>query len=286
MKEINQALLTGERALFQQRETSIKNSVFEDGESPLKESRQIELEDTIFRWKYPLWYAKEITARHLSLLDTARSGIWYTHGIAISDSVIQAPKTFRRSSAITLKNVQLTNAEETMWACEDIQLEQVNVVGDYFAKNAKNIKAKHLTITGNYAFDGSENVELSQATLLSKDAFWNCKNVTVKDSTIVGEYLAWNSENITFINCTIESNQGLCYLKNLVLKNCKVIHSDLIFEYTTVQADVISTIDSIKNPISGEISAVDIGELIFNDPALDSKQTRIHLAKELIHDKV
>lgn len=56
MTDINQKLLTGERACFKAENMTITQSVFADGESPLKESRHIVLENNIFRWKYPLWY--------------------------------------------------------------------------------------------------------------------------------------------------------------------------------------------------------------------------------------
>lgn len=41
MQAITQQLLSGERALFQGRDLQITDCVFEDGESPLKESRNI-----------------------------------------------------------------------------------------------------------------------------------------------------------------------------------------------------------------------------------------------------
>ena len=54
-KEIRQQFLTGERALFQGRNLKIVDTIFADGESPLKESSDIELEGSMFKWKYPLW---------------------------------------------------------------------------------------------------------------------------------------------------------------------------------------------------------------------------------------
>ena len=282
MKMIDQKRLSGERACFQEKNAKISRSVFEDGESPLKESRNIHLTDTIFRWKYPLWYSQAIKADHISLLDTARSGIWYTHHIEISDSLIQAPKTFRRSSHISLKDVHMSDAQESMWNCSDINLEHVEITGDYFAMNSRNITADHLKIVGNYAFDGAENLDISHATLLTKDAFWNCKNVVIRDSTIIGEYFGWNSENITLINCTVESNQGFCYMKNLHMENCQLLHSDLLFEYSTVEADIKSDIISIKNPISGHIAADCIHDIIFDDPDIDRSRTEIRLRKERV----
>ena len=43
MKEIHQEFLTGERALFQGKDLKIYDTIFDDGESPLKESSNIEL---------------------------------------------------------------------------------------------------------------------------------------------------------------------------------------------------------------------------------------------------
>ena len=43
MQEITRAFLTGERALFASENLKITDSIFDAGESPLKESRNIEL---------------------------------------------------------------------------------------------------------------------------------------------------------------------------------------------------------------------------------------------------
>lgn len=271
MKKIEEALLTGERALFKAHDMSISQSVFADGESPLKESHDLELEHTIFKWKYPLWYGKNITATNITLLETARSGIWYTHHLKIQDSLIQAPKTFRRSSDIYLKKVDLLNAEETLWNCQEITLEQVSVVGDYFGLNSQNIQATDFTISGNYLFDGAKNIEITHSKILSKDAFWNCENVVVRDSIIIGEYLGWNSKNITFINCKIESEQGMCYMENVQLINCQVINSELIFEYSQVEAELTTVLESVKNPLGGHIQAPDIKKIILDDPEIEGE---------------
>ena len=58
--EIRQQFLTGERALFGSKDLQIFDTIFDDGESPLKESSDISLKGCMFRWKYPLWYCKDI----------------------------------------------------------------------------------------------------------------------------------------------------------------------------------------------------------------------------------
>ena len=108
---------------------------------------------------------------------------------------------------------------------------------------------------------------IEDSDLDTKDAFWHAKNVTVKNSVLKGEYLAWYSENLTLIGCRIEGTQPFCYCRNLTLIDCEMISCDLAFERSTVQAQVKGHIDSVKNPISGRISADSIGDVILDLPS-------------------
>ena len=275
MQEINGEFLTGERALFQTSDSHISYCTFADGESPLKESQDLEIDNTLFRWKYPLWYCKNVAVRDCTLFDMARAGIWYTDNISVTDTIIEAPKTFRRVNGLTLRNVDMPNAAETLWTCQDIDMVNVSAKGDYFGMNSRNIKAEHFRLVGNYSFDGCENIEVHGSRLLSKDAFWNCENVTVYDSFISGEYLGWNSKNITLVNCTIESLQGMCYIDNLVMKNCRLQDTTLAFEYSQADVEIIGKVDSVFNPKGGIIRADRIGELIMDGRKVKIDQTKI-----------
>lgn len=275
MKEYQFKSFYGERALYHSRGLKIMNSTFSDGESPLKESADIWLLDTIFKWKYPLWYCENIYCQNVTLLDTARSGIWYTDNIEVIDSVIEAPKTFRRSTNIKLNKVSIPNALETLWNCIEVELTNVTAKGDYFGMNSSNVKLDNVVLDGNYAFDGGKNIEVYNSKLISKDAFWNCENVYVKDSLIIGEYLGWNSKNITFENCTIESLQGLCYMDNVKLVNCTLMNTNLAFEFSTVDADINSPLISVTNPLSGVIKAHKIDDIIMDPELVDPKKTKI-----------
>lgn len=275
MKEIKQEILTGERALFQGQQLRIFDTIFADGESPLKESRNIELSGSMFKWKYPLWYAKDITVKNCTWFEMARAGVWYTDRILVEDSAIEAPKNFRRCHDVTLRNVSFANAAETLWRCDGVNLEHVTARGDYFAMNSRNIVIRDLTIYGNYSFDGAGNVEIHNSRLLSKDAFWNSENVTVYDSFISGEYLGWNAKNLTLVNCTVESLQGMCYIDNLVMKNCRLLNTTLAFEYSTVDAEIVGKVDSVLNPSGGVIRADEIGELTIEKDKVDPTKTKI-----------
>ncbi len=279
MDEINQAYLTGERAMFSAKDKVFTDCIFDDGESPLKESANIILKGSMFKWKYPLWYSKNIEVENSTWFDRARAGVWYSDNISLTDCAIEAPKNFRRCKGIKLKNVSFANAAETLWSCEDITLERITAKGDYFLMNSKNITARDLTLYGNYSFDGAENVTVRNSRLLSKDAFWNSKNVTVYDSFISGEYLGWNAENLTLINCTVESLQGMCYINNLKMENCRLLNTTLAFEYSTVYADIRGKVDSVLNPSGGTIRADEIGSLIIEKDKVDPSKTTIQVGK-------
>lgn len=275
-RTIERAFLTGERPLFHGKNLNINETIFADGESPLKESSNIQLTNSSFQWKYPLWYSKNVTAQDCTWLEMARSGVWYTDHITIKNTLIEAPKNFRRCHHVTLENVFLPNAAETLWTCDDVKLDHVQAKGDYFGMNSRNIRIHDFQLAGNYAFDGAKNIEVHNARMLSKDAFWNTENVTVYDSVIQGEYLGWNSKNLTFINCTIESLQGLCYIENLVMKNCTLLNTTLAFEYSTgIDAQINGKINSVMNPSSGVICADEIRELILETDKVDPADTKI-----------
>ncbi len=276
MKEYRQQFFKGERALFAEYGAKIYDSIFDDGESPLKESKNIEVYNSQFKWKYPMWYSNNINVTNCNWFEMARSGVWYTNNITVKDSLITAPKNFRRCDGVTLDNVDLTNAEETFWMCKNIKLNNVTAKGHYFAMNSQGIEIDNLRLDGNYSFDGASNVTIRNSVLLSKDAFWNTENVTVYDSYICGEYLGWNAKNLTFVNCTIESLQGLCYIDNLTMKNCKLINTTLAFEYVkNIDAEITNKIDSVFNPESGTIQAEKIEELIVEKDMVDPSKTKI-----------
>ena len=274
-REISQEYLTGERALFQGANLKIHDSIFADGESPLKESHDIELEGCMFKWKYPFWYAQNITARNCTWFEMARAGVWYTDNITVEDAVIEAPKNFRRCRGVALRNVNFSNAAETLWSCEHVELDHVTAKGDYFAMNSRDMVLRDFRLVGNYSFDGVKNMEIHNARMLTKDAFWNSENVTVYDSFISGEYLGWNAKNLTLINCTIESLQGMCYIDNLVMRNCKLLNTTLAFEYSTVDSEITGKIDSVMNPSGGVIRADHIDELILEKDKVDPSKTKI-----------
>lgn len=275
MREIRQEVLSGERAFYGESGAKLYDCVFCGGESAVKECSDLEINSSIFEWKYPVWYSKNITIDGCSFLKDCRAGFWYIDDLTIRNSVIDAPKCVRRCSGVNIENVSFTNGDETLWACCGARLKNINAKGSYFAMNCSDMEVDGLKLVGGYSFDGVKNVVVRNSTIVGRDVFWNSENVTVYDSFLTGEYLAWNSKNVTFVNCTIESLQGLCYMDSLVMKNCRLINTTLAFEYADVDAEITGTIDSVFNPKSGTIRADRIAELTVDKSRVDPSKTKI-----------
>lgn len=282
-RSINGGDYTGERALFMLKDAVINGARFYDGESPLKESQNLEITNCVFEWKYPIWYAKNVNVRDSKFTLTARSGVWYTDNIMFDHCVIDAPKTFRKASRITLKSCSLEHADETLWFCKDIKMDQVTAKGNYLAMGSENVEVNGLKLEGNYFLDGCKNAVVRDSILDSKDAFWNTENVTIINCKIIGEYFGWNSKNMTLINCEISSLQGLCYIDGLKMINCKLLDSSLCFEYCTrIDAEIVDDFVSIKNPTSGILRIKGVQEIIIdeNNRSLDERMKIVYFDKE------
>lgn len=188
-------------------------------------------------------------------------GVWYTDDMTVERALIEAPKNFALSQTDAQRSCPSKCFRDivALYRCDTRSRDGK---GRLFRDGLREHEDSGLPACGKLFVRWSKNVEIHNAKLLSKDAFWNSENVTVYDSVISGEYLGWNSKNLTLINCTIESLQGMCYIENLVMKNCKLVNTTLAFEYSTVDVEIQGGIDSVINPTSGVIRADSIGTLI------------------------
>lgn len=267
MELIKNRHFEGERPLFASQNLQLENVMIHIGESALKECRNIEVANSRFEGKYPFWHADGFIVKNCLFTEGARAALWYSQNLQMADTIVEAPKMFRDMDGILLENVQLPNAQETLWHCHNVELRNVQVEkADYLFMHSENIRIDNYSQTGNYSFQYCKNVEISNAVINSKDAFWNTENVTIYDSEINGEYLGWHSRNLRLVNCKISGTQPLCYAHDLVMENCTMDESaDLCFEYSTLQARINSPIHSVKNPRSGVIVAQSYGEIIMDE---------------------
>lgn len=279
MKEIKDQEFGGERPLYKLHDAKLERVTIHLGESSIKESGNIEAYDCTFEGKYVFWECRHFLAKNCRFETSARSSLWYSENGKLINCLVDAPKMFRRMQGIELQDCRFTNAQETLWDCDRVKIQNCEILNaDYLAMRTDNIYIDNLHLEGNYSFQYSKNVEIKNSLLNSKDALWDCENVTITDSEINGEYLAWYSRNLTLIRCHITGPQPLCYCKNLTLVDCTFgDDADLALEYSTVKATIKGDIHSIKNPTSGSITvAGHIGELIIDENQKAPADCTIH----------
>ena len=240
-----------------------------DGESFLKESRNIHVEKSDFHLRYPFWHNTHLKIEDSEMAKTCRAAIWYSEDISVTGTKMHGVKALRECKDITIRDCDI-NSPEFGWFVKHLNVRDCRIEGEYLLMRSRAIRFQNVEMKGKYSFQYIKNSEFEDCNFDTKDAFWHAKNIVVRNSVIKGEYLAWYSENIIFDNCTIIGTQPLCYCKGLVLKNCKMIDADLAFEKSIVaDATILTRVDSIKNPKSGFIHVSEVGEIIRTDP--DSK---------------
>ena len=260
-----------ERSLYNLRDTQVENCIFAgpaDGESALKEARNIALANCAYSLRYPLWHVEGFRAENCTMDEKTRAAIWYARDAVIDHCTLGGIKALRECHNFDIRNTTVFS-QEFGWKCSNIALSDCDVTAEYLFLDSRDVKLDRVNMKGKYSFQYMENLEINDSYLDTKDAFWHSKNVTVRNSTVKGEYLAWFSENLTLINCHIIGTQPLCYCKGLTLVNCTMEGTDLSFEYSDVQADVKGHILSVKNPRSGSITADSVGEVIFGDAVME-----------------
>ncbi len=262
-----------ERALYNIRNTLVRNCIFAgpgDGESVLKETRDIVIDGCKFSLRYPVWHAKKYELRNSELDENTRAPLWYSDDGMIENTGITGVKALRECRNTVIRNCRI-ESPEFGWKTSDTRISDSRIVSEYVFLDAEDIEIENIDFKGKYSFQYVRNAVIRNSELDTKDAFWHAKNVTVTDSVIKGEYLAWFSEGLTLIRCKIIGTQPLCYCKDLKLTDCEMVDCDLSFEYSDVEADIRGHIDSVKNPRSGRICADSIGAIIKEDSIMESE---------------
>lgn len=267
-KRIEGQTFARERALYGSRALQVINCAFdgeEDGESALKESSDIVVQNTFCNLRYPFWHDHGLAILSCELTEKCRAALWYSEQISIHDSKLHGIKALRECRDVHLDRCEILSAEFG-WSSEQVFMENSSAEGEYFMLRGRDLRFSDVTFRGKYSYQYVKNATFESCTLDTKDAFWHAEDVTLRNCTVKGEYLAWYSKRLTMIDCKIIGTQPFCYCEDLKLINCELIDADLAFEKSSVEAEITTPVVSIKNPTSGYICAPAVGELILDDP--------------------
>ena len=273
MKIIEDQKFDQERAFYAACDLLIRNCAFDgpaDGESAVKESRNIQLEHVYCNLRYPFWHDHGLKITDSQLTPLCRAALWYSDHIEIEDTKMHGIKALRECSNVTIKNCDIVSPEFG-WSVKNIRMEKTKAESEYFMMRSENLDFFEVELKGKYSFQYIKNGEFNGCIFDTKDAFWHGENITIRNSVIKGEYLAWYSDGLTLINCKIIGTQPFCYCRNLKLVDCEMIDTDLCFEKSQVDATITTPVISIKNPISGQIVAPEVGEIIRDEEEAKAK---------------
>ena len=256
-----------ERALYGSNGLVIRNCSFTgpaDGESAIKECRNIEVENTLFNLRYPCWHVHNLIIRDSEMTEACRAALWYSDNIEIENVKMHGIKALRECDNVRIANSGIVSPEFG-WSSRNVEMKNTHAESEYFMMRAEDIRFSDVDFKGKYSFQYIDNAVFDDCRFDTKDAFWHARNVLVRNSIVKGEYLAWYCENVTFENCRIIGTQPLCYCKGLRLIDCVMEECDLAFEKSEVVADIKSPVISIKNPREGRISVPAVDQIIRDD---------------------
>ncbi len=276
-KIIKDTCFDEERALYGSENLTLVNVSFDgpaDGESAIKECKNIVAEGCFFNLRYPLWHVNGLKLVNCKMTDKCRAALWYTVNASITECTLGGIKAVRECADIKLSGCEVISPEFG-WSARGISLDNCRVTSEYFLLRASDISLKDTEFNGKYSFQYVEGGVLENCTLNTKDAFWHARGLHIKNCRVNGEYLAWYSQDLIFENCHISGTQPFCYCKNLTLINCSMQGCDLAFEKSDVNATITTPIDSVKNPYGGTICAPKFGQVIMTDPLAKGKVTLI-----------
>lgn len=281
MRKIENCIFPEERALYNIKDTIVSKCEFKgqiEGESALKESSNVIIEDCYFDLRYPLWHVDTASITSSTMTSNCRAPLWYSNNVLIKECYIGGVKAVRECNniEITCSNIE---SNEFGWKNESVKIIQSNIIGEYLFFDTKDIYMDKTNLLGKYSLQYISNSIIENSNFDTKDMLWHAKNVTVRNCNIKGEYLGWYCEDVTFIDCHISGTQPLCYAKNLKLINCTMDNCDLSFEYSSVDATINGNVTSIKNPISGKIEVDSCDEIITKDNKYNT------LAKVVVRNK-
>lgn len=262
-----------ERTLYGTRDLLVRHCQFDgpaDGESALKECRDITVQDCFFNLRYPFWHDHKLTIAGSELTPLCRAALWYTEHAVIRDSRLHGIKAVRECGDIKISRCDILSPEFG-WSTRGMQMEDTHVESEYFMMRSDHVYLDKVDFKGKYSFQYVHEMVIENSMLDTKDAFWHAQNVIVRNSVVKGEYLGWYSDNVTFENCLIQGTQPLCYCTNLKLVNCRMGGCDLSFERSQVEATLSESPASIKNPLSGTITIPAETEVIRDIPGADGE---------------
>ena len=122
-----------ERALYNLTRGEVTDCVFAgpaDGESALKECRDVTVTDCDFHLRYPFWHAKNTVLDNCRMTDTCRAALWYDADVTVRNSKLGGIKALRECDNSVLED-SLIESTEFGWYCRGVHIKNCELKSEY-----------------------------------------------------------------------------------------------------------------------------------------------------------
>ena len=152
--------LDEERALYGIQNAEIESCTFAgpaDGESPLKECRDIQVKNCSFLLRYPFWHVRRANVDNCNMTETCRAALWYDQDIVLKDCTLGGIKAVRECGNIRLQGCAI-DSTEFGWFCRNLHMTDCELKTEYPFLKSADLKIENLAMQGKYSFQYVENV--------------------------------------------------------------------------------------------------------------------------------
>ncbi len=123
-----------ERALYGSDGLIVRNCSFTgpaDGESALKERRNIRVADCFCNLRYPFWHNTNLEIKNCEMTELCRAALWYAGDVTITGSNLHGIKALRECANVRLSGCDIVSPEFG-WSVRGVEMTGCTARSEYF----------------------------------------------------------------------------------------------------------------------------------------------------------
>mgnify|MGYP002509075928 CR=1 FL=1 len=133
-----------ERSLYNLKNAEVTDCIFAgpaDGESVLKEARDVVVSDCRFSLRYPLWHTESFRLIRSTMDELTRAPIWYAADGLIDSCTITGVKCLRECDRMEIRNSKIVSPEFG-WRCRGLKIDDTDLESEYLFFESRRRKEK------------------------------------------------------------------------------------------------------------------------------------------------
>ncbi len=170
---IKNQIFDEERALYGSNDIEVDSCQFDgpaDGESALKESKNIKVRESLFNLRYPFWHDDGLEIIGSRMTENCRAAVWYTKNAVIKDTKLHGIKALRECANVRIENSDIVS-KEFGWSVRNIVMKDTNAQSEYFMMRSESLDFENTSLKGKYSFQYITDSVFDNCNFDTKDAF-------------------------------------------------------------------------------------------------------------------